>query len=145
MNSTTPFRTSAATALAALALAALPATAAVAHDGAHPFKNCTEAYANGYESIAQGDDHYGEHLDRDGDGIGCDQPPADFTPHDNENIGTGTGTGTGTGNTGSGKQDGADLAETGGDNTTLYLAAGGAAVLLVGGVTLAARRRRGTR
>ena len=66
-----PFRTSAAAVLAALALAAVPA-AAVAHDGGHPFKNCTEAYENGYANIAEGDDHYGKHLDRDGDGVGCE-------------------------------------------------------------------------
>lgn len=142
MNSVNPLRTSAATALTALSLAVVPATAAVAHDGNHPFKNCSEAYANGYESIAQGDDHYGEHLDGDGDGVACDQPPADFTPHDNENIDTGTGTEDS--GSDSVKQDSTDLAETGGSNTTLYLAAGGAAVLLAGGVTLAARRRRNT-
>ena len=78
-----PFRTSAAAVLAALALAAVPATAE-AHDGSHPFKNCTEEYDNGYSDIAKGDDHYGKHLDRDDDGIGCDQPPADFKPHEDD-------------------------------------------------------------
>ncbi|WP_371100386.1 LAETG motif-containing sortase-dependent surface protein [Streptomyces sp. PU_AKi4] len=138
-----PFRTSAAAVLAALALAAVPATAE-AHDGSHPFKNCTEAYDNGYSDIAKGDDHYGKHLDRDDDGIGCDQPPADFKPHEDN---TETGDGTETGNTGSSDGEeqggGTDLAETGGGDATPYIAAGGAAVVLLGGgVMIAARRRR---
>lgn len=133
-----PFRTSAAALLAALALAAVPATA-VAHEGTHPFKNCTEAYENGYSDIAKGDDHYGRHLDHDGDGVGCDQPPADFVPHEEE-------TDTGSGSTGGKERSGTDLAETGGGNATPYIAAGGAAVaLLGGGVMIAARRRRGDR
>src|SRR5690606_29491595 len=74
------FRKPAAVAVAAVALAVVPATAA-AHDGTHPFKTCSEAYAAGYANIPKGDDHYGKHLDRDSDGIGCDQPPADFVPH----------------------------------------------------------------
>ncbi|MGV9840866.1 LAETG motif-containing sortase-dependent surface protein [Streptomyces fungicidicus] len=132
-----PFRTSAAAVLAALALAAVPATA-VAHDGGHPFKNCTEAYENGYANIAKGDDHYGKHLDRDGDGVGCDRPPADFTPH--EDGGTEAGS---TGSDGEERGGGTDLAETGGSDATPYIAAGGAAVVLLGGgVMIAARRRR---
>ncbi|MFF6810864.1 LAETG motif-containing sortase-dependent surface protein [Streptomyces sp. NPDC012403] len=92
----------------------------------------------------------GEHLDRDGDGISCDKPPADFKPHEETESDTGTGTGTGTestGNTGSDSKEqggGTDLAETGGSNATPYIAAGGAAVVLLGGgVMIAARRRRG--
>lgn len=85
-----PFRTSAAALLAAVALAAVPATA-VAHNGSHPFENCTEAYDNGYSNIPKGDRHYGEHLDRDKDGIGCDQPPSDFAPHDESDDGAGAG------------------------------------------------------
>ncbi|CAL9542730.1 LAETG motif-containing sortase-dependent surface protein [Streptomyces sp. enrichment culture] len=137
------FRKPAAVAVAAVALAVVPATA-VAHDGTHPFKNCSEAYAAGYESIAKGDDHYGKHLDRDNDGVGCDQPPADFVPHnDDDKPAGGTGKDTGTGSD-AGEQGGADLAETGGSSATPYLAAGGAAVLLAGGgVLFAARRRRG--
>ncbi|MGC3003466.1 excalibur calcium-binding domain-containing protein, partial [Streptomyces sp. G35A] len=120
-----PIRTSAAAALAALALAAVPATA-VAHDGDHPFKNCTEAYANGYASIPEGDDHYGRHLDRDGDGIGCDRPPADFEPAGDQDTGTGTGTDDGAGDavvdSGTGERGGTDLAETGGGDATPYIA-----------------------
>ncbi|MDN3267944.1 excalibur calcium-binding domain-containing protein [Streptomyces sp. MA15] len=133
-----PFRTSAAALLAAVALAAVPATA-VAHGGSHPFENCTDAYDDGYSNIPEGDEHYGEHLDRDGDGVGCDQPPADFVPRDESDAGAGAGT--------DGAQEenggGTDLAETGGSGTTPYIAAGGAAVaLLGGGLVIAARKRR---
>ncbi|MEW2078336.1 LAETG motif-containing sortase-dependent surface protein [Streptomyces sp. NPDC013433] len=85
----------------------------------------------------------GEHLDRDGDGIGCDKPPADFEPYEETESDTGTEN---TGNTGSDSKEqggGTDLAETGGSNATPYIAAGGAAVVLLGGgVMIAARRRR---
>ncbi|MEU6302073.1 excalibur calcium-binding domain-containing protein [Streptomyces chartreusis] len=123
--------------VAALALAALPSTAA-AHDGAHPFENCAEAYANGYSDIPASDEHYGSRLDRDGDGLGCDNPPADFVP-----VGEGSAEesaaeeGTASGE----EQNGTDLAATGGDDSTPYLAAGGAALLAGGGVLLALRRR----
>ncbi|GCB49588.1 excalibur calcium-binding domain-containing protein [Streptomyces sp. NL15-2K] len=136
------FRNSAAAAVAALALAALPATAE-AHDGNHPFENCTEAYENGYSNIAEGDEHYGDHLDRDGDGIGCDNPPAGFVPAEDEAEDDSAGSGEATETKTPEGQDNTDLAATGGDNTTPYLAAGGTAVLLAGGgLLLAARRRR---
>ncbi|GLW45789.1 hypothetical protein Stsp02_14510 [Streptomyces sp. NBRC 14336] len=119
-------RTSTALAVAALALT-LSSGAAVAHDGDHPFANCPEAYENGYANITADDEHYGGHLDRDNDGIGCDQPPADFEPAAD-----------------AAEDDSTDLAATGGNSTTPYLAGGGAAVLLAGGgVLLAVRRRRG--
>ncbi|MGA5415998.1 LAETG motif-containing sortase-dependent surface protein [Streptomyces pseudogriseolus] len=138
-----PFRTSAAALLTAVALAAVPATA-VAHSGSHPFENCTEAYENGYSSIPEGDKHYGEHLDRDGDGVGCDQPPADFVPHEESDDDGGAGAGTGGGEEENG--GGTDLAETGGSDTTPYIAAGGAAVVLLGGgLMIAARKRRENR
>ncbi|MFC9912181.1 LAETG motif-containing sortase-dependent surface protein [Streptomyces sp. NPDC059862] len=134
------FRKPAAVAVAALALAALPATAE-AHDGSHPFKNCTEAYENGYAGIPEGDEHYGDHLDRDGDGVGCDQPPADFVPADDEATDSGEGA-----SSDAGAQEDTDLAETGGSSATPYLAGGGAAVLLAGGgVLFVARRRRDAR
>ncbi|MER5209473.1 excalibur calcium-binding domain-containing protein [Streptomyces sp. NPDC002838] len=140
------FRKSAAAAVAALALAGLPATAE-AHDGTHPFENCTEAYENGYSNIAEGDEHYGDHLDRDGDGVGCDNPPAGFVPAEDEDGSAGSGEATESEASGaSGRQDDTDLAATGGDDTTPYLAAGGTAVLLAGGgLLLAARRRRTSR
>lgn len=36
------------------------------------FKNCTAARAAGAAPVYQGDPGYGPHLDRDGDGIGCE-------------------------------------------------------------------------
>ncbi|MCP8708316.1 excalibur calcium-binding domain-containing protein [Streptomyces sp. AC04842] len=138
-----PFRTSAAALFAAVALAAVPATA-VAHNGSHPFENCTEAYDNGYSNIPEGDEHYGEHLDRDKDGIGCDQPPSDFVPRDESDDDAGAGAGDG----GAKEENdgGTDLAETGGSDTTPYIAAaGGAVVLLGGGLMIAARKRRENR
>ncbi|PAZ09671.1 hypothetical protein CLM62_45150 [Streptomyces sp. SA15] len=140
------FRKSATAAVAALTLAALPATAE-AHDGNHPFENCTEAYENGYSNIAEGDEHYGDHLDRDGDGIGCDNPPAGFVPAEDENDSAGGVEDTESqASETSGRQDDTDLAATGGDDTTPYVAAGGTAVLLAGGgLLLAARRRRTSR
>ncbi|MET7294308.1 excalibur calcium-binding domain-containing protein [Streptomyces griseoloalbus] len=143
------FRKPAAVAVATLALAALPVTAE-AHGGNTPFENCSEAYGNGHANIPATSPHYGEHLDRDGDGIGCDRPPADFVPHEETGSDTGDETGAGdTENTGSDNNEqggGTDLAETGGSNATPYLAAGGAAVVLAGGgLLLAARRRRENR
>ncbi|MEU1044620.1 excalibur calcium-binding domain-containing protein [Streptomyces sp. NPDC005897] len=143
-------RKPAAITVAALALAALPAAAAQAHDGAHPFKNCTEAYDAGYSNIEKGDEHYGAHLDRDKDGVGCDKPPSGFVPADEKDTddkGTddaaGSGSEAGGGDQAAGQQ-GTDLAETGGDDNTPYLAAGGGIVVLAGGgLLLAARRRRG--
>ncbi|MFJ9858902.1 LAETG motif-containing sortase-dependent surface protein [Streptomyces albogriseolus] len=136
-----PFRTTAAALFAAAVLAAVPATA-VAHDGSHPFENCTEAYDNGYRDIPKGDEHYGEHLDRDDDGVGCDQPPSGFVPRDESDDDAGAGAGGATEE----NADGTDLAETGGSDTTPYIAAGGAAVVLLGGgLMIAARKRRENR
>jgi LPXTG-motif cell wall-anchored protein len=129
------FRMPAALAVAAFALAVTPG-AAQAHEGTHPFENCSEAYANGYANIAEGDEHYGSHLDRDADGIGCDQPPADFEPADDAAEDTADDAGKDT-------ADDTDLAATGGDGATPYLAGGGAVVILAGGgVLMAVRRRR---
>ncbi|MER7488409.1 excalibur calcium-binding domain-containing protein [Streptomyces sp. NPDC126497] len=124
------------TVLAALALAALPATA-VAHDGDHPFTSCSEAYGNGYSGISSGDDHYDPQLDPDGDGVACDEPPADFTPRDHTEIG---GDPTPTADTGTTAR-GDDLAETGNDVTT-YLTIGVCAVVLAGGALLLVSRLR---
>ncbi|MFJ8542089.1 excalibur calcium-binding domain-containing protein [Streptomyces sp. NPDC093586] len=146
------FHKSAAVAVTAVALAALPSLAQ-AHEGAHPFKNCTEAYAAGYANIQKGDEHYSERLDRDKDGVGCDKPPADFVPAGDKETGGDKGSG-GAAEAGGEQaaadpaagEQGADLAETGGDDSTVYLAAGGAAVVLAGGgLLVATRRRRATR
>ncbi|MFC9956673.1 LAETG motif-containing sortase-dependent surface protein [Streptomyces nigra] len=136
-----PLRTPGAL-VAALALAALPATAA-AHDGNHPFENCSEAYASGYADIPEGDRHYGSHLDRDGDGIGCDSPPAGFVPADDKDDKESDAGTEGADDTG---QSGTDLAETGGSDSTPYIAAGGLVAVLAGGtVMLAVQRRRANR
>ncbi|MER6674744.1 excalibur calcium-binding domain-containing protein [Streptomyces sp. NPDC000983] len=130
------FRMSTVLAAAGLALAVVPGTAR-AHEGDHPFANCSEAYANGYANIAEGDEHYGTHLDRDGDGVGCDQPPADFEPAEDAAADTGEDTAAGD------ASEGADLAETGGNGATPYLAGGSVVVMLAGaGVLMAVRRRR---
>ncbi|MCX4908846.1 LAETG motif-containing sortase-dependent surface protein [Streptomyces sp. NBC_00878] len=140
-------RKPAAVAVAALALTALSATTAQAHDGEHPFKNCTEAYENGYSDISKGDEHYADDLDRDQDGIGCDQPPADFVPA--EDQGTGDGGTEDTSSDDEGQDTGqkaTDLAKTGGSGATPYIAAGGAVVLLAGGgVLFTVRKRRDAR
>ncbi|MCX4700924.1 excalibur calcium-binding domain-containing protein [Streptomyces sp. NBC_01352] len=134
------FRKPGAIAVAALALAALPSTAA-AHDGTHPFKNCSEAYASGYSDIPEDDEHYGSHLDRDGDGVGCDQPPGDFVPAEDEGAEEGAAAPAEDTSADGTAQD-PDLAETGGDDSTPYLLAGGSTILLAGGALVAATRRR---
>lgn len=44
------------------------------------YKTCSDAYADGVANIPRGDASYAAHLDRDGDGLGCDKPPASFVP-----------------------------------------------------------------
>jgi hypothetical protein len=59
--------------LAAVALvAAIGGVAAPAVANARPYKNCSEARANGDTNIPASSDKYGSHLDRDGDGIACE-------------------------------------------------------------------------
>lgn len=48
-----------------------PATSAVAPVG-RTFRNCAEARAAGAAPVHAGEPGYGPHLDRDGDGIGCE-------------------------------------------------------------------------
>ncbi|ALV50073.1 excalibur calcium-binding domain-containing protein [Streptomyces althioticus] len=127
------------TALAALTLAVVPATAS-AHDGDHPFKSCQEAYDNGWSRISGGDDHYGPALDPDGDGIACDEPPAGFIPRDDTAVDDGNTTPVAdtTQAATSGESAGSD------DDLTTYVTIGVAAVVLAGGtVLLASRLRRG--
>ncbi|SCK53462.1 LPXTG-motif cell wall anchor domain-containing protein [Streptomyces sp. WMMB 714] len=133
-------RTSALAATAAALGMTLTPSAAAAHSGSHPFENCAAAYAAGYSKIAEGDEHYGKHLDRDGDGIGCDRPPAGFVPAKDR---SGDGKAGGGSEDGNGGEDGGALAETGGTSATPYLATGGGLVLAAGaGVLVATRRRR---
>lgn len=40
--------------------------------GARPFKNCDEARSHGADPVHEGDPGFGPHLDRDGDGVGCE-------------------------------------------------------------------------
>ncbi|MFI1719677.1 LAETG motif-containing sortase-dependent surface protein [Streptomyces sp. NPDC020489] len=129
-----------AIAVAALALAVLPA-AAEAHDGDHPFATCTEAYENGYADIPRGDEHYGTHLDRDDDGTACDQPPAGFEPAEHDAAPAKAAEKDGIGKGGTGK-DATDLAETGADDTTPYIAAAGMSVMLAGAAALVIVTRR---
>ncbi len=93
------------------------------------FDNCTEAYAAGRANIPQGDPAYAKKLDRDGDGVACDNPPAGFQPAQQTQTGTEVQTG------GPG-----ELAKTGAGGE-LGIAAGG--MLLLGvAATLLFRRRR---
>lgn len=57
---------------AAALFAGLGIVAAPAIADAAPYRNCTEARANGDTDIPASSDKYGSHLDRDGDGIGCE-------------------------------------------------------------------------
>ena len=52
--------------------AGLGVLAAPVAANAAPFKNCTAAREAGYENIPATSEYYGEHLDRDLDGIGCE-------------------------------------------------------------------------
>ncbi len=52
--------------LGAIAVGAAPAAVAA------PWKNCSEARDNGDTNIPSNSDKYGPHLDRDGDGVGCE-------------------------------------------------------------------------
>lgn len=40
--------------------------------GTFNFRNCAEARAAGAAPVRRGDAGYGRHLDRDGDGVGCE-------------------------------------------------------------------------
>ena len=97
------------------------------------FENCDAAYDAGRSNIPQGDPDYAKKLDRDNDGIACDNPPAGFKPAPATNTGTKTETGAGTGDnlprTGSGMEAG--------------VAGGGLLVLgLIAAVVLRRRRTR---
>jgi len=39
---------------------------------ARAYRNCTEARAAGAAPVRRGENGYGAHLDRDGDGVGCE-------------------------------------------------------------------------
>jgi hypothetical protein len=45
---------------------------AVSSSGRREFANCSQARAAGAAPVRVGDPGYGRHLDRDGDGVGCE-------------------------------------------------------------------------
>lgn len=45
---------------------------AVSTNGRREFANCSQARAAGAAPVRVGDPGYGRHLDRDGDGVGCE-------------------------------------------------------------------------
>jgi hypothetical protein len=45
---------------------------AVSSDGRREFANCSQARAAGAAPVRVGHPGYGRHLDRDGDGVGCE-------------------------------------------------------------------------
>lgn len=72
-------KTTAGAALAAaIGLSALTATPAMAV----PYVNCDAAEAAGVYNIQKGDSRYGEHLDSDLDGVGCENSSYGLTPVD---------------------------------------------------------------
>lgn len=132
---------SATVTVGALALAVMPSVA-LAHDGGTPFDNCTAAYEAGHSNIPEDSPHYGDHLDRDQDGTGCDNAPSDFVPAADEDTTQDTTEDDGSAEDATGQEE-PNLAETGGDDMTPYYAGAGALVLLAGaGVLVAARKRR---
>ncbi|UXA18469.1 excalibur calcium-binding domain-containing protein [Mycobacterium sp. SMC-4] len=58
--------------IAAGMLAGVIAVSLAPAASAAPFRNCTEAREAGYTNIPSTSEYYGEHLDRDRDGIGCE-------------------------------------------------------------------------
>jgi LPXTG-motif cell wall-anchored protein len=99
------------------------------------FDNCTEAYQAGRKNIPQGDPDYAKKLDRDNDGVACDNPPAGFKPAPATQTGTGTQVETGAGK-------GNQLPKTG---PAAELGGAGAALLVVGLVAAVIARRRRAR
>ena len=55
-----------AAAIAAAAIGMAPVASAA------PYKNCTAAAEDGAYNIPEDSEYYGPHLDRDGDGVGCE-------------------------------------------------------------------------
>lgn len=63
---------------AAIGFSALTAAPAMAV----PYVNCSAAAADGVYNIQVGDSRYGEHLDSDLDGVGCENANSGLTPVD---------------------------------------------------------------
>lgn len=123
--------------LALIAAMTVPVFLAMPAHATEVFPNCDAAYAAGYSNIPSSDPHYSKNLDRDHDGIGCDNPPADFKPHQEAAAEQKASTVRGT----KPSADDEDLAETGGSGATPYIAGAGA-VMLAGGGYLAMRRKK---
>nr|WP_265569284.1 excalibur calcium-binding domain-containing protein [Sphingomicrobium lutaoense] len=45
---------------------------AISQSAKREFANCVQARAAGAAPVKRGDPGYGRHLDRDGDGVGCE-------------------------------------------------------------------------
>ena len=99
------------------------------------FDNCTEAYQAGRANIPQGDPDYAKKLDRDGDGVACDNPPPGFKPARETETSTGTKVENGAGN-------GDQLPKTG---PAAELGGAGAVLLAIGMIAAVLFRRRRTR
>lgn len=56
--------------------AAAPVRAVAPRQSASYYANCSAAYAAGVAPLRRGDAGYSGHLDRDGDGIACENPPS---------------------------------------------------------------------
>ena len=52
---------------------ARPLGLSASSSGSGAYANCTEARAAGASNIRRGEPGYGPHLDRDGDGVGCER------------------------------------------------------------------------
>jgi LPXTG-motif cell wall-anchored protein len=98
------------------------------------YPNCDAAYAAGYSNIPKSSPNYSAKLDRDKDGIACDNPPAGFVARKETETSTGTKVENGAGT-------GDRLPQTGPGEVTAI----GAIVLAMGAVVVMAFRRRRTR
>lgn len=98
------------------------------------FANCSAAYEQGYANIPRSSPLYARKLDRDNDGIACEQPPEGFTPHKAPQTSTGT-------KVQSNIDNGATLPKTGAGEVGVV----GVLVLIVGVVSVAISRRKRVR
>lgn len=111
------------------------------------FENCTEARAAGAVNIPATDPRYGTHLDRDLDGIGCEQGTDEVETGTDIIVDTvpeswGNGTGTGYGQVGQVPVGGADTGVTVEESSSVSgLALGGMALVAAAGATFMVRRR----
>ncbi len=103
------------------------------------FDNCSQAYAAGRANIPKTDPAYAKKLDRDNDGVACDQPPAGFKPAGEQSSGDKSGSQAGT-STSTKTQREDQLPQTG---PAMDLGIAGAVILTAGLIaTMIARRRR---